>query len=520
MRTPIPDYLQLVLNYCSEDNPGETAQYIPELADADPERCALCLSTVDGEVYGVGDTDVEFSMQSISKAFVYALALEEHGIDYVVARVGVEPSGEAFNELSLEHDTRRPLNPMINAGAITMHTMVGPPGISPEERFERILSGMSAFAGRDLSVDEAVYESEIETAYRNLAIANMLRNYRVIQDRPLDVVRGYVRQCAIKVTCRDLALMAATLANSGVQPITGEQVIKPENVRQALSVMMSCGMYDGAGDWMSTVGFPAKSGVGGGLIGSLPGQVGIATFSPRLDKHGSSLRGVRMCKRLSDDMGLHIMSAPAPAHSVVRRYYLLRAPPSTAVQAIDIAERPTAGVLSLQGTIRFTSAERVLRVLTERSDETSAKKYTFVLDFRSVYHLDKVARRMLREAISRLRTQGFKVVIVDPSCLLEMVSVEDVVESRLLELEVSMLNRDEEEAVPEALPATNGHANGKSKVSKVVDDIVDDLSMFETWERVETPESMRRLGPRPSFGQADAQSPVRSFKRWMNDEPY
>lgn len=337
--------------------------------------------------------------------------------------------------------------------------------------------------------------------------------------------------------------MAATLANSGVQPITGEQVIRPENVRQTLSVMMSCGMYDGAGDWMSTVGFPAKSGVGGGLIGALPGQVGIATFSPRLDKHGSSLRGVRMCKRLSDDMGLHIMSAPAPAHSVVRRYYLLRAPPSNAVQAIDIAERPTAGVLSLQGTIRFTSAERVLRVLTERSDETSASKYTFVLDFRSVYHLDKVARRMLREAISRLRAQGFKVVIVDPSCLLEMVSVEDVVESRLLELEVSMLptyREGEDDAVPSADTTTpngdatprdattpnaddttpNGHPKPKSKVSNVVDDIVDDLSMFETWERVETPDSMRRLGPRPSFGQSDAQSPQRSFKRWMNDEPY
>ncbi|TXT03811.1 hypothetical protein VHUM_04375 [Vanrija humicola] len=516
MRTPIPDYLQLVLNYCSQDNPGETAQYIPELADADPDRCALVLSTVDGEVYGVGDTDVEFSMQSISKAFVYALALEEHGIDYVVSRVGVEPSGEAFNELSLEHDTRRPLNPMINAGAITMHTMVGPPGISAEERFERILSGMSAFAGRDLSVDEAVYESEMETAYRNLAIANMLRNYRVIQDRPLDVVRGYVRQCAIKVTTRDLALMAATLANSGVQPITGEQVISPDNVRQTLSVMMSCGMYDGAGDWMSTVGFPAKSGVGGGLIGSLPGQVGIATFSPRLDKHGSSLRGVRMCKRLSDDMGLHIMSAPAPAHSVVRRYYLLRAPPFNAVQAIDIA-----------GTIRFTSAERVLRVLTERSDETIASKYTFVLDFRSVYHLDKVARRMLREAISRLRAQSFKVVIVDPGCLLEMISVEDVVESRLLELEVSMLPANREEGDDgdaggdgDNTTKTNGHVNGKTKSSNIVDDIVDDLAMFETWERVETPNSMRRLGPRPSFGQYDAQSPQRSFKRWMNDEPY
>lgn len=460
MQTPVSDYLKSVLEYCSTDNSGQNASYIPELADADPDRIAVCISTVDGFVYSSGDADIEFSIQSISKAFVYALALEDHGLQYVTQRVGVEPSGEAFNELSLESDTRRPLNPMINAGAILTHTLVGPPDISCPERLELIRKGLSAFAGRELQVDEKIYASEMKESYRNRAIANMLRNYRVIAGEPLEVVDGYTRQCAISVTARDLALMAATLANGGIQPITGQRVCRPEVVRQVLSVMMTCGMYNGAGDWVSQIGFPAKSGVAGGIIGALPGQLGIATFSPRLDQHGNSVRGVRMCKKLSDDMGLHIMHAPEPSRSVVRRHYILESPESTDAGALtgDKGEgrakaHETAGVLSLQGTITFTSAERVLRILSRRSALSNSSVDAVVVDLRQVYSIDGVARKMMREAVKRLSKAGFRVLVVDPENLLDLVDDHD--------------NPDKE------CPC---------------DAVIEDLSRFADWHRIALPD--------------------------------
>ena len=260
VRSPIPDYLDEVLRACAPDTSGAVADYIPELARVDPSLLGLCVSTVDGAVYEAGDTRTDFTIQSISKPFVYALALAERGLDAVLAEVDVEPSGEAFDELSLEQGSGRPLNPMINAGALVVHTLVG----DPDTRFERILAGLSAFAGHRLEVDEAAYRSETETAFRNYAIANMLRSHGTIREAPEQVVVGYTRQCAVRVTARDLALMAATLANGGINPLTGEQVVDEDVVRQTLSVMATSGMYDAAGDWTSTVGFPAKSGVSGG----------------------------------------------------------------------------------------------------------------------------------------------------------------------------------------------------------------------------------------------------------------
>lgn len=453
MQTPVSDYLKSVMEYCSADNQGQNASYIPELANADPDRIAVCISTVDGFVYSAGDADVEFSIQSISKAFVYALALEDHGLQYVTQRVGVEPSGEAFNELSLESDTRRPLNPMINAGAILTHTLVGPPDISEPERLELIRKGLSAFAGRELKIDEKIYASEMKESYRNRAIANMLRNYHVISGEPLEVVDGYTRQCAIGVTCRDLALMAATLANGGIQPVTGERVCRPDVVRQVLSVMMTCGMYNGAGDWVSQIGFPAKSGVAGGILGALPGQLGIATFSPRLDPHGNSVRGVRMCKKLSDDMGLHIMHAPEPSRSVIRRHYILESPECADALAAGGKAQHTAGVLSLQGTITFTSAERVLRILSRRSALSNSSVDAVVVDLRQVYSIDGVARKMLREAIKRLSKAGFKVLVVDPENLLDLV---------------------------------DDHNNPDAECP--CDAVVDDLSRFADWHRIALPD--------------------------------
>lgn len=403
MKSPVPDYLAEILDACGDDA-GALAGYIPELASADPDRLAVCLSTIDGTLYRAGDSGTEFSIQSISKPFVYALALAEHGLDDVLERIGVEPSGEAFNELSLERDSRRPRNPMINAGALTAHALVGDPGDDVDTRVERVRRLMSDFAGRELHVDRRIYESEMSQAYRNLAIANMLRSYGVIRQNPRDVVRGYTQQCAISVTTSDLATMAATLAAGGVQPTTGKQVVPEKVARQVLSVMMTCGMYDAAGDWMTTVGFPAKSGVSGAILGALPGQLGMATFSPRLDSHGNSTRGVRICTRMSADMGLHIMQAPEPARSTVRRDRTLRGPDGS-----------LARVCSLQGSMQFSSVERVLRTVTD-----GIPVAVFVLDLRRVSSVNDVARRMLAEMLRRLQLDGAEVALLDPDHVLHL----------------------------------------------------------------------------------------------------
>jgi glutaminase len=401
VQSPVPDYLMEALARVAPDTSGATAQYIPELAAADPERLAAVFATVDGLVYGAGDDDVEFTIQSISKPFTYALALADQGFEAVLATVGVEPSGEAFDELSLE-GSGRPLNPMINAGAITVHSLLGPPGASPGERLRRVIDGLSAFAGRRLEVDESVCASELEHAHRNLAIAHMLRSHDVLTEDPETVVAGYTRQCSLLVTTRDLAVMAATLANRGVNPRSGERVVPEPVVRQVLTVMSTCGMYDAAGDWATRVGIPAKSGVAGGLIGALPGQVGIATFSPRLDPHGTSVRGMALFGRFSSDMGLHVMEVPPTAREVVRSNHV-----------VDTGAAATR-VLQLQGGIRFAAAERVVR----EAVATAAAEPRVALDLTMVHSIDDVSRRMLLEVARRLTLDGHAVYLVDPEGVL------------------------------------------------------------------------------------------------------
>ena len=352
---------------------------------------------VDGELYASGDTDSLFTIQSISKPFVYALALADRGFERVLDKVGVEPSGEPFNEISLEDSSGRPLNPMINAGAITTHSLVGTETMNPAERMERVISGLSAFAGRSLDVDEAVYSSEIEHAHRNLAIAHMLRSHDILTENPTGVVEGYTRQCSLLVTVQDLAMMAATLANYGVQPVTGEQVVPKTVVRQVLSVMFTCGMYNAAGDWATQVGIPAKSGVGGGIIGAVPGQLGLATFSPRLDVHGNSVRGVSLFERFSSDMGMHVMNIPTVARSAIRANY-----------RIGSGEKITQ-VIQLQGRIRFAGAERVIREIVD----THYTGTRIALDISRVYSVDEVAQHMLLEIMRRMRHEGYTVYLID-----------------------------------------------------------------------------------------------------------
>jgi glutaminase len=287
---------------------------------------------------------------------------------------------------------------MINAGAITVHSLLGRDGERDADRVARVVRGLSAFAGRRLEVDDAVCRSEMEHAHRNLAIAHMLRSQHILDEDPRAVVEGYVRQCAVLVSTRDLAVMAATLANAGVNPLSGDRVIPAPVVRHVLSVMATCGMYDSAGDWATQVGIPAKSGVAGGLIGALPGQIGIATFSPRLDEHGNSVRGVSLFERFSRDMGLHVMEVPAAARSVIR---------SNAVRGTGAS---ALRVFELQSGIRFAGAERIVREVVD----TAPRDQRVVLDFTAVHSIDDVAHRMMGELARRLAIDGNDVYIVDP----------------------------------------------------------------------------------------------------------
>ena len=279
------------------------ATYIPELGAANPDHFGISLVTAEGTVFQTGDFHHPFTLQSISKPFTFGMALEEFGHQDVARRVGVEPSGDAFNSIELQNGTNRPHNPMVNAGAITVTALLHSRYTSAT--FDAILQRLSAAAGRRLSVDEQVYESERSTGHRNRAIAHLLLNFGLVHteaERALDV---YFRQCSILVTSHDLAMMGATLANMGRNPLTGELVFDLITVKHMLSIMFTCGMYDYSGEWAYRVGVPAKSGVSGGVLAVVNRQMAIACYSPRLDGRGNSCRGIDVCTELAATFGLH-----------------------------------------------------------------------------------------------------------------------------------------------------------------------------------------------------------------------
>ena len=284
---------------------GEVATYIPELGRANPEHFGICVVTADGRVFEAGECDQPFTIQSISKPLTYGMALEEFGQDRVSRHVDVEPSGDAFNSIELQNNgTNRPHNPMVNSGAITvtalLHEQYGP------QTFKTILDRLSVAAGRPLEMDEAVYQSERRTGHRNRAIAHLLLNFGLMPDDAEAALDVYFRQCSILVTCRDLATIGATLANMGRNPLTGEGAFDIQCVKSMLSVMFTCGMYDYSGQWAYRVGIPAKSGVAGGVMAVVNRQIGIATYSPRLDSYGNSRRGIEVCMELASRLGLHV----------------------------------------------------------------------------------------------------------------------------------------------------------------------------------------------------------------------
>jgi glutaminase len=409
MRSPILTYLEDLHSRLAGLNGGRVASYIPELTKANPEWFGICVVTVDGATYSVGEADQQFTIQSISKAFVYATALADRGWESLAGKVGVEPSGDAFNSISLNPQTGAPLNPMINAGAIATTSLVT--GGTPEAQWRRIENSLAMFMGRDISVDEEVYRSESETGHRNRAIAWMLKNFGIIDGEPMGTLENYFRQCSVLVSGRDLAYMAATLANGGVHPVTGRRALAAEHVERVLSVMATCGMYNYAGSWMYEIGMPAKSGVGGGIIAVVPGQFGIGIFSPRLDEKGNSVRGIEVCKRLSQDFNLHVFaSAGDPSRALGRVYTGADAPsrrqPSADMRAYLDRHAHRIKYLCLHGILAVDGVEYVIR----RMQELAPVTHSFILDMNQVAGISESAALLLNQARLGFVDDGIAVV--------------------------------------------------------------------------------------------------------------
>jgi glutaminase len=403
---PFARRLQQVHDELVDDTGGEVRSSIPALNEADPDQLGIALCTADGHLHAVGDTDARFTIQSIVKPFVYALALTDSGHEAVLEAIGVEPTGEAFNALVLEEVTGRPPNPMVNAGAILTGCLVG--GDTAEERKARIRQGVSAFAGRELDDDTRVSESEKGAGERNRALAWLMKAEGAMDYDVEEALDVYVFACSLLVDVRDLAVMGATLSAGGLNPLTGEQVVPPTVDRSVLSVMATCGMYDGAGRWFVDVGLPAKSGVAGGIVAVQPGQLGIGAFSPRLDDHGNSVRAAKACRLLSDRLGMHELR-----------------PSGKGLPVLADHERHEDGrlhVLHLQGPLTLRNAEEactaLLDVLQELRDgghggHGGTDDSWLVLDLTAVGWLHEPAIELLDETLDVLEGAGVTVKIVD-----------------------------------------------------------------------------------------------------------
>ncbi len=282
---------------------GRVADYIPELAKGDGNHLGITLLSKEGEV-AVGDVEVPFTLQSISKIVTLMVALRDHGYDRVFSYVGVEPTGDPFNSIvKLETLEERPLNPMINAGAIAVCSLIQ--GSTVEERLDRILHLVSEIVGRNVGINTAVYASERDTGHRNRSLAYFMKDTKILQGDVEEVLELYFRQCAIEVDCRELARLGLFLADKGREKL-GKSLISEDIIRVVTTFMVTCGMYNASGEFAIEVGIPAKSGVSGGIVACVPGQLGIGVFAPALDAKGNSLAGVRCLKDLSRGLDLSI----------------------------------------------------------------------------------------------------------------------------------------------------------------------------------------------------------------------
>ena len=395
---------------------GTVASYIPELGRADPTWFGIAAMTLDGALHEVGDSRQPFTIQSISKPLTYGLILDDLGEDAVRARIGVEPTGEAFNSITLAPGTGRPLNPMVNAGAIAAAGLVRGDATVPDA-LGRLIASFGRAAGRALVVDRDVLDSERATGHRNRAIAHLLRASGAIDGDADAVVERYFSQCAVAVTAADLAAIAATLANGGVQPATGERVLSAATTQAVLSVMATCGMYDGAGEWLYTVGLPAKSGVAGGLLVVVPGQLGLAVFSPPLDASGNSVRGVRVCRDLVRDLGLHPLRTEGPRPSAIRATYHLsdvgskrRRTPTHRAALTTLGERCL--VVEVQGVVSYLAPDELAtRVASAAEAPGRVPIDAIILDLHRVERLDPAALDLLAGLLVSWRHAGLAVIV-------------------------------------------------------------------------------------------------------------
>ena len=407
-KPPLLRFLDTCLNEFSAETSGAVADYIPELGKADPAYFGISLATLDGHVYEVGDSRVPFTIQSMSKPFVFALALDLLGAGKVESAIGVEPSGDPFNSIRLNAENH-PFNPMVNAGAIACTGLIY--DSKGGDAFEQIRLALSRFAGRDLAMDEAVYTSESQTGDRNRAIGYLLKTNAVISDNVAGVLDVYFRQCAVLVTARDIAVMAATLSNRGVNPVTGEQVLTPYAISRTLSVMTSSGMYDYAGEWIYRIGIPAKSGVGGGILAALPARLGLGSYSPRLDKHGNSVRGIKVCEALSSHYDLHMLNRSDDARNAVIADYDIGKSPSRRVrrpQERDIlaAHEQEVRVIELVGTLSLSAVDYVSRRLAGRP-----RPQFVIFDLHRVTSTTRAGARLVAEAFEELAALNVTVVL-------------------------------------------------------------------------------------------------------------
>ena len=291
-----------------DDDDGYVYNILPEQRNIDPNAYALCITTANGRQFAAGDHDAAFLIQSISKVFAYGMALEDHGREMVLQNIDVEPSGNPYDAIiRLEQRSKRPHNPMVNTGGIATTALIK--GDGGAQRLDRIVQMYQRYIGHDVDIDMHSYHAETRLGDRNKAIAYLLRHFEMLESEVDDALGLYLQQCSAVVNCEDLSVMAATLANAGVNPLTGERAIAREYIGDLLTVMYTCGMYDFAGEWSYRIGLPAKSGVGGGILAVVPGKMGIAVYSPRLDRHGNSIAGIKALEAISTELNLHIFSS-------------------------------------------------------------------------------------------------------------------------------------------------------------------------------------------------------------------
>ena len=287
---------------------GRNADYYPALASVSRGLFGICVAGADGAIYAAGDADYPFTIMSVAKPFVFALVCQELGAQQARAKLGVNSTGLPFNSvMAVELSTSRLTNPMVNSGAIAATSLV--PGATAAEKWRRIHEGLSRFAGRALSLNEAVYASASATNYRNQGIARLLWSYGRLYFDSAETVDLYTRQCSLEVTARDLAVMGATLADGGVNPLTGDRVIDADHCQHVLAVMATAGLYETSGDWLYDIGLPGKSGVGGGIVTVAPGKGGLGTFAPPLDEAGNSVKGQLAARFLSEYLGLSLFAS-------------------------------------------------------------------------------------------------------------------------------------------------------------------------------------------------------------------